>query len=910
MKKLIKLIIFWLLPIFFVLLITFATNIFISDFRLSHQSHMVYHRPFNWSFYYIKMPIKKFIINTFYSKKEGLPRVYLYIGEKSQQKLISKTPNSTKLWSDGSMLNQKNGKLQNISVRYRGDNPQNWLFYKKALRIKTRKREMHGRRRYYEYTPFKLGMFISNDIAKRMNILTSNSKLIELFINGQSNGIFIEDERYDENFLRRNKLMPVNLYKGENHNTESKIGIDKNLFNNPGSWTKTAIFNQRKKEDKSDLENFLSIIQSAETKNKDYKKLFSYINLDTWSNYAAYLVLAQSYHSDHFHNLRIAIDPWSGFVNPIVKDPIFKWNDAEVLPLEYSKDDLLVLLNRSSIFIDKKYEKLFHYTINNRVLNDEVNYLKTLRDNLEISGKRDAQINIRKILSDLDVYKKELIKMEKHVKNKLFSKPISSWHQQEKKINIFIDGEIPASDIKFTFRNKAPEWIGLDTNYSGAIEDNEIKFFSNGKKEIVIPGKFYSNRISLNNRKVEMHVSSSISTANTKFNLILQENISPINISVKNPFSGEVYQVDNKNIKGVHANKFNKIIFDKNENKEIVFSNEVIVNKNLVINNPVLIYPGTKFLLNEDSHVIFNNKVLAKGTDDNPIKFIKKNNSSKPWGTIALLGHLSSNSEFTNVIIDGGSGGNFNQINFTSMLSLHNTKNIKLKKIKLTNHSKYDDMIHIIYCDGITIDKAELAGSFGDAIDVDISRNIIIRNSKFLDSKNDAIDFMESEALVDSVNIVGSNDKGISVGESSNILIYNTIFKDNDIALAVKDKSVARVLNANFENNRTQLSAYRKNWQYGSGGDAYIYRSYFKSDKNLIKSSSESSLLINDVSIVGKKLIEGKNIKVKNVDFFENFNKEEILKTKKSKEKNNLILDHPMFAIISKIENENRGIKN
>ena len=76
------------------------------------------------------------------------------------------------------------------------------------------------------------------------------------------------------------------------------------------------------------------------------------------------------------------------------------------------------------------------------------------------------------------------------------------------------------------------------------------------------------------------------------------------------------------------------------------------------------------------------------------------------------------------------------------------------------------------------------------------------------------------------------------------------------------------------------------------------------------KGQTKAKSIINDVSIVGKKLIEGKNIKVKNVDFFENFNKEEILKTKKSKEKNNLILDHPMFAIISKIENENRGIKN
>ena len=36
----------------------------------------------------------------------------------------------------------------------------------------------------------------------------------------------------------------------------------------------------------------------------------------------------------------------------------------------------------------------------------------------------------------------------------------------------------------------------------------------------------------------------------------------------------------------------------------IEFSNEVYVKDNFVIENPVKIYPGTKFLINEDSHII------------------------------------------------------------------------------------------------------------------------------------------------------------------------------------------------------------------------------------------------------------------------------------------------------------------
>ena len=116
MKKLIKLIIFWLFPVSFILMITFAINIFILDFRFAHQSHMIYQPPFSWSKYYTSLYFKKFLINTFSSKKIGLPQVHIYINEQSQEKLLSSTPNSTKQWVTGSMLNS-NGDLQEIQIR-------------------------------------------------------------------------------------------------------------------------------------------------------------------------------------------------------------------------------------------------------------------------------------------------------------------------------------------------------------------------------------------------------------------------------------------------------------------------------------------------------------------------------------------------------------------------------------------------------------------------------------------------------------------------------------------------------------------------------------------------------------------------------------------------------------------------
>ena len=105
MKKLIKLISIWLLPIAFIILVIFSIRVFVSDFRFAHQSSMVYQNPFPWAKYFLTVSIKKFITKTFNNQELGLPRRYMYLSEQSEQKLLSSTPNSTKDWVDGYILN-------------------------------------------------------------------------------------------------------------------------------------------------------------------------------------------------------------------------------------------------------------------------------------------------------------------------------------------------------------------------------------------------------------------------------------------------------------------------------------------------------------------------------------------------------------------------------------------------------------------------------------------------------------------------------------------------------------------------------------------------------------------------------------------------------------------------------------
>ena len=105
--------------------------------------------------------------------------------------------------------------------------------------------------------------------------------------------------------------------------------------------------------------------------------------------------------------------------------------------------------------------------------------------------------------------------------------------------------------------------------------------------------------------------------------------------------------------------------------------------------------------------------------------------------------------------------------------------------------------------------------------------NIIIENSQIYNSKNDGIDLMESDTLIKNVKIVGSLDKGISIGEASKTKILKSSLINNYIAVAVKDKSQAKMNNINFYENDIQIAAYKKNLPYGSGGNIDIQNSFF-----------------------------------------------------------------------------------
>ncbi len=841
-------------------------NIVIYDWNYSHKTYGVSPKPVNWFLYKVEFEARQFLRGVFGNNEVGLPQVHLYINESSINRLKSNIPDSTKEWQKGFILNENND-LQKIKIKHKGGNPSNWMFEYKSWRIKTKKNEMFDRTRVLNYSYPQLGLILTEyspaSLARRIGVLSPKVRLVELFINDESSGVYIETEQLNESFLRKNNIMPVNLYKGEQIYSEDYIGISNKHYNNPSLWSKKAFFNKVSKGNKSDLKYILKLIRSAETSNLDFEELSRYLDFNIWSLYVAYQEISQNYHAGDSHNIRLVIDPWSGKVMPIVHDALIPPISISFKPLtrineneryNVPRDGLIRLLLKSSVFIHEKNKKLFHFTMKDPVLLSEYKHIQKLEDEIDISIDRDIDrfkllkhgkwfenknlFNVDGMRSARRAFASSLLDHQNNIKTSLLSKPYSAWDYHKDKLTIVVSGKNPVSNIKVDFSSEYPEWIVLDLNNNGIIDNDDKKFYTK-EGSVSLPFILYPNFVE----------TKAISTG---FEFLLPQKANIKSVSYHNPFSSSKYIMDQKYLNYVLPSKYNEPISIRNISSTIkkhkkIFSGVVNIYQNTHIFEPVDILPGTVIKLSPGASLVFHNKVMATGEPDLPISF-ERTDSNSAWGTIALQGKGTRDSVLRNVDISGGSGDIVNNIHYTSMLSLHDTENVRITNSRLFNNEKYDDMLHVVYGKNIILNNVLLQDAIFDAIDIDMSKGVILKNVNVINAGNDAIDFMETEALVDNAYLFRSGDKGISAGENSNILIYNSLLRNNAVGLASKDMSNTQVLYSNFDSNRVQISLYKKNWHYNDGGHAQISNSKIINGIKQLNMDSNSTITFKNMN--------------------------------------------------------------
>ena len=143
MRKIIKILYPYVLPVILGIFLLFSFKVLKLEYQFGYQSAHVYQTNFSWPKQIFFSELKKFK-NKIFDKtyQTNFPRVNIFVSEQNSRKLLSNLPQSTKDWVEA-YINYPNKKInfQEIRLRFRGDNPINWLNQKKQLRIKTRRND-------------------------------------------------------------------------------------------------------------------------------------------------------------------------------------------------------------------------------------------------------------------------------------------------------------------------------------------------------------------------------------------------------------------------------------------------------------------------------------------------------------------------------------------------------------------------------------------------------------------------------------------------------------------------------------------------------------------------------------------------------------------------------------------------
>jgi hypothetical protein len=791
--------------------------------------------------------------------------VMLILDEKKLNQIESNLPESGLSYKKNALLIIKNEILKG-KLKIRGDHFYHWLFPRKSWRFKTSKSNTYNNINKLNFIIPKNEVLIMNNVAyelaKVLNLLAPDSELVNLSINGKYNGVRLMVEQTDESFLRRNKRMPGDIYKGDNIGRNTILGIDAYIFNNPSIWEKQSFNNHYSPE------NIFPLAQALKNINAHKHTI---LDLKSFASMAAFIDLTSTYHYDNTHNWILFYDNYLEKFYPII------WDTSAWLDKDVSKGNINIITSDLFYSLYQNYEfiRLKYKSVNNLYKNDLNEFYTPMKQAIkkakEIVNDIGYSFNLISRLVDKIPALKAIDLFEKNINNQI------------DKIKEYFLGNIKYENYKYAVHKKN---IRLSIKGNKLINRINLKFSKNHLSKDITISYLQANNF------VNFNISHALEISNNKeYNLNIQllphasfSKIDGGNIInfTEATYDLELVGVDSEDIESVSLSFDNLLqetieIQRVNHIEHIAFQEQL---QNIIANPPITktlnwsgekhfkgfntiqqnvnIAKGTTLIFEQEATLKVLGKVTAIGTADEPIIF-KALDSSKPWGAFALKDERANGSVFKHVIFKDGSGDKGKLHEYTAMLSVHNVKDLVIEDCEFYDNKLTDDMVHLAYSKA-KFSRTKFIRSLSDALDVDIS-DVIIEDCEFVNSGNDSIDLMTSNAVVINSKFSHSADKGISIGEGSKLLAINNLIENSEIGLQSKDTSIAYIYNTSFIDNNKAIDAYHKNWRYSEGGTIYVDNCNMQDNKQNATVGKKSYVVINNCQIDTANNFEAKALR-------------------------------------------------
>ena len=700
----------------------------------------------------------------------------------------------------------RGGDLHPVEMRLRGDTSVHWTTEKKTVQLKTSKDDLLlGLRRLVFSVKEPLGSYVVHALARHVDLLTPETDVVPVYLNGRFHGITRATTTVDEGFLRREELLPGNIFRGEvDLRGERFKSQPNNLFANPLIWDRSAK-NDRPGAGEQTLTSWLRDLNGGTP--ETHRRFMSRMDREELALLFAFLlVVGDPFHMDETHNQFWYEDPSSGRLRPIVWD---------------------IGLHDLQFQLETKHLNHFWHTVlrDRRVFARSLALLQRWAESGELVAHGRALVddvwNTHRAAIELDLLRSNVIP-PLHSPNFVGARlqrnlDYLAERIREARVGLAITRTAPGAWIVDV---QTRSWVGvrltghdaegsasalfMDTDANGVVDETEAALPFDG----FMPGA------------LEATGALVVAPAHYRWVVRTAPDVTELEVTLVNAITGAPAIVEPwapgelvPETTSWHPWRYGA---PEDPTPDIRWEGDVHLAEDVVIpvNAALVLAPGTRVSLEPDVSIIVRGRLLAHGTEEAPILFERA--TDLPWGTLALQGEGANGSRLTHARITGGGGALIDRVEYKGMVSVHHARDVRFENCELALNVRCDDALNAINAEVDLVD-CHFHDTNADAIDYDISTGLI-QGCTIERAGNDGLDLMTCRPTILGNVIRECADKGISVGENATPLIANNEIVGCDIGIEVKDGSRPLILHGELRGNRIGLLARRKNWRYTTGG--------------------------------------------------------------------------------------------
>ena len=725
-------------------------------------------------------------------KSEHLPVFNLYFKDHDLAKLFSDLPESgRKYWIAGKLI--LNDKQYEVEARLRGGSYWHWSFPHKSWRVKLKNNERVFGQRIFDIVNPKVALSSSESLvfkfARKLGLWNVENRMVRLNINNKYSGHSFTLSFLNNDSILDNQKTSGSLYGIDFDNT---VGDHFNFhrtsiaWRTGRDWTTYSQIDHNKNE-KLELYEFAKVIRSKYS--ADFIKFFqNHFDVDKILTQMSLDSLLGIFHRSRISSQRFYYNNKEGKFNPILWDSL-SWMYGD--HIMFSRNPIYDRVRKdpklNSMYIKRLWNTLYRDLGKDYILESIRKSCQQTLQAVADDPSKDAigvhhflGVNKTRIYPYTTEYYKSVCEFhEKFIQKRyeFFDEILNKielkgkFYNQNNVTRITLSHESHLSPRLegIIADGKSIHDIYIDSNRNDAFDSEDRKlsehygdylYSLNGNR----PHKTkidFTNFINFFGR-----INLGLKKANYLY-FIPGHSHKSIEVELSHPFTKKLVKFKLKH----KDNTRDYVDLHRDYRKELVKRKQlrvgpgiIEVTQDLVYSDDIFISAGTEFFIAEGVNIIFKGKTVIDGHSKNKVIF-RELTKGKLFGSIVLEGNNTSGSRLSNVEIRNGSIGMNTLREFSGLLSVYKSSDIKLSNIVLSSSC--------VKCYGITIyktkdfdlEKIHVKNLKNHHAKIELS-NGIIKKSEFHNSLGSGIDLMFSDIYLSSSSIRNTFVSGINIYKS------------------------------------------------------------------------------------------------------------------------------------------------